>query len=435
MKHKGLAFTFALVLAGLCGWFAHTLFEGKSDSPSEDAEAEDPQVEPGAMAVAVEVENAVQGNLTVTVTTDGTVMLPPDAVATIASRASGRVLEVLAAPGQHIDRGDVLLRFEREPLQAAALRAASELKRAQSELAEFEQGGRDRTLVELRSAVETARAEQELADAQVVRLEALRQDGLVADKAVAEAHKASAQARRERNQAEQALANFESTGAELKRGTLQAQVDASAASLDDAERQVKEADVVAPADGTVASFTPRRGDQLAPGTILGTIVTGPARLWSCPLAARDAARIALGASAHGVAENGASSGTVERIVPMASASGLVEVIVRAQDAPALLAGQVVRVEIEIEQLRNVTLVPEAAVVRAADKQVVVLVADGDRAKITEVTVLGRHGDLVAVAGALRASDRVITAGGYNLPDGARVVMRVGTAGLEGEGAR
>jgi hypothetical protein len=51
----------------------------------------------------------------------------------------------------------------------------------------------------------------------------------------------------------------------------------------------------------------------------------------------------------------------------------------------------------------------------------VLVGEGDRARITEVKVLGRQGDLVAVAGDVRANERVITAGGYNLPDGAHVV--------------
>jgi RND family efflux transporter MFP subunit len=429
-----LAWLVALVLAGFCGWLAHGLLGGSRVDPEE---AESPPPEPAAMAVEVQVARAVTGNLPVTVVSDATVILPPEAAATISSRASGRVAEVLVVPGQQVNAGDLLLKFERGPLEAAVLRARSDRERAQSELLEFERGGREGTLVELRTGVEHARADRDLAEAQKKRLEALHEEGLVSDKAVAEAQTAHAQSQRELSKAEKSLAVFESSGADLKRSTEQAQVDAAAAALADAERQLAEADVVAIADGTVATLSARRGDHLEAGVVLGTLVTGSARLLSCPLTARDAARVTVGATATAFVPGAeihkqhadddhsrfdAVPGTVERIMPVASVSGLVEVIVQAQAASiALRPGVLMRVEIQVDELHDVTLVPEAAVVRAADKEVVALVDDGDLARITEVHVLGRHGDLAAIAGQVKANQRVITAGGYNLPDGAHVV--------------
>src|SRR5262249_42012049 len=219
MKPARWLWMLALLLTAVGGWYARGLLD-RTDGDSE-AEAE-PSIDPAEMAVAVEVHRVVTGNLPVTVVADGTVALPPEAAATITTRAHGRVVEVVASPGQRVRAGDLLLRFERAPLEAALLHARSELERARSELAEFENGGRERMLVELKAAVERGHADHDLAEAQQKRLEALHEQGLVSDKAVAEARALAAQARRDLGQSEQALAVFTTTGADLKHSTLQA---------------------------------------------------------------------------------------------------------------------------------------------------------------------------------------------------------------------
>ena len=88
----------------------------------------------------------------------------------------------------------------------------------------------------------------------------------------------------------------------------------------------------------------------------------------------------------------------------------------------LLPGARVFGEIELRRLSGVILVPERAVLRAADVQVVVLARDG-KALVVQVQVLGRHAGLAAIAGSVHEHDSVIVDGGYNLPDGASVVER------------
>ena len=79
-------------------------------------------------------------------------------------------------------------------------------------------------------------------------------------------------------------------------------------------------------------------------------------------------------------------------------------------------------------LHDVVLVPESAVVRTHDAQVVVL-ADAGHARVVPVSVQGRHGGLAAVAGEVREGQRVIVSGGYNLPDGAGITATEAPAAL------
>jgi len=101
-------------------------------------------------------------------------------------------------------------------------------------------------------------------------------------------------------------------------------------------------------------------------------------------------------------------------------TGLIEAVVAPDTASAgEPPGLAVSGELQLRVLHDVVLVPEAAVLRAHDAQVVVL-ADAGHARVVPVTVKGRHGGLAAVTGEVRDGQRVIVSGGYNLPDGAGI---------------
>jgi multidrug efflux pump subunit AcrA (membrane-fusion protein) len=72
----------------------------------------------------------------------------------------------------------------------------------------------------------------------------------------------------------------------------------------------------------------------------------------------------------------------------------------------------------------VVLVPASAVVRADDKTCVMAVGAGGVAKRVEVELLGRHGDVAAVKGEVKAGEQVVVEGGYNLPDGAMTTEKL-----------
>lgn len=416
-----------IVLAGLAGWMLHRFVadRGEAESATESA-----AILPEAMAAAVEVEPAAEGDLPVVLVAYGTVIAAPQAVATISSRAGGRVAEVLAAAGQAVHQGDLLLRFEPQPLAAAQARARSELKRAQGELLAYDLIDKDRLRIELESAVQRARSASDLAEAQQRRLQSLRTDGLVAEKAMVESQQAVLLAQRDVDLAKRALDGFVARGADLKRATLEAEQAAAQAALDEATRQLEEADVVAPQAGQLTALAVHRGDRLEAGVTLGTLLVGDARLVSCLITPRDLARVRVGASATWLDDRGEPrNGRVTKVVQVTSGSGSTEVLIEPATAETQpVSGDVVRVEIEVERLPHVILVPEVAVVRRADQQVVVVIGAEDRARVAEVKVLGHHAGRSAIAGEVHAGDRVATAGAYNLPDGAHVVPALSAGG-------
>jgi len=412
-----------IAAGGAAGWAVHRFTAGSS--PQEHAEAGEegaPAVAPGDMNVKVKTAAATAGDLPIVVDAVGIVRAERSASCTISSRAYGRVSEVAVAAGQTLKKGDLIIRFEPDPMRAvvAEKRAAKQL--AENQLAEFDKVGRERQIVELTTAVRNASAELRLAEAQVDRLTPLAKEKLVADKAFAEATQAAEKAKQDRDRAAQALAAYETTGAALQRNSLETTRAAAVSALEDAEAVLGAADVHATEEAQVVAINVRRGDRLEAGAPIGSLLCTQARFVVFGVTPAVARLVHANAPATWLDVDGMPmAGAVNRVVAEVNgATGLVDVVVQPdQGGPDTPPGLIVRGEIEIDRKKGAVLVPASAIVRSADHQVVAVVAD-DVAKIVPVEVLGRHGDVVAVQGAVKAGDRVVIEGAYNLPEGARV---------------
>src|SRR5262252_1931007 len=159
-----------LLLGAAAGWTVHRALH-----PAVAAENEPPE---GAHKTEVVTGTAARGDLALAETFFGVVAAAPASVRTLSSRAGGLVLAVNVAPGQQVDAGQVLLRFDPAPLQAAALAARSAFASAQNQRREFEAGGREKATAELAAAAAKAKVELQQAEADVARLQPLRADGL-----------------------------------------------------------------------------------------------------------------------------------------------------------------------------------------------------------------------------------------------------------------
>ncbi len=414
-----------VALAGLAiGWSVRAFVFPSAAAQEQGDEAAAPAIEPSKMSVRVTMTPVTRGDLPIVVVAAGVVTPAPDAERTLSSRASGRVEKVLVSAGESVKSGAVLVRFERAPLEATLAQTRAVLAQADSQLSEFEKTGRVRQTAELDAAARRATSARALADAQLARLGKLHSDGLVSDKALDEANQAAEQARAEEKLAQSAVAGFESTNAQLQHENLASARAAAEANVRDAERIVAEAEVRAPADGRITQVAARAGEKLDAGATLGRMLLTDARIVRFSVSAAVDHDVAVGAhatweDAGGVTREGHVVRTGGEID---AASGLIDVFVEPEaGAPPLSPGLTVRGEIELHRLEGVTLVPESAVVRSNDEPTVVLAGVDDTAKIVRVKVLGHHAGLVAVEGLVHAGDRVITDGGYNLPDGAHVV--------------
>jgi RND family efflux transporter MFP subunit len=316
------------------------------------------------------------------------------------------------------------LSFDKGPLEATLAQARAMLAQVDTQLGEFDKTGRVRQEAELGAAARHAKSARQLADAQLSRMEGLQADGLVSDKALAEAKQAAEQARVDEELAGAAMTGFESTNAKLEHDNLVAARAAAEANVHDAERVLADADVRAPADGRITAILAHSGEKLDAGAALGRMLLTDARIVRFSVAAAVAPDIAIGAHATWEDASGAlRSGHVVRTAgEIDSNNGLVDVFVEPESgAPPSSPGLTVRGELELRRLENVLLVPERAVVRSNDRQTVVLATAEGAAKIVPVKVLGHHGDQAAVEGEIHSGDKVIVEGAYNLPDGAHVV--------------
>ena len=441
--------TVVLLLAGIAlGWTIAALTGSTSTAPdAADSEDAAPEIAPADMDVRVTADVARRGDLPRVLVAAGVVRAAPGSRHVIGTRAGGRVVEALAAPGQQVHAGEVLLRFDPAPLLAALAQARATLAAAAGALSEFEQTGRERTQVELAAAVERTAAQLVLAEAESARRESLHADGLASDKALAESRQAAVQARADAQLARRAEEAFRTSGAEFQHATLLAEHEAARAAAAEAERMLAEAQVTAPCDGQVVEFLARPGASFDPGAPLGELLSAEGRLLVFGVTADAARRLPPDAPAWwtdglGRTHRGRLSHVAGTVDPV---TGLVDAIVVPEEPDAtpdgmpvdpqlpLPPGLAVRGELQLDLLRDALLVPERAVLRDRERQVVVI-ADGDHARIEPVTLAGRHGGQAAIEGNVRAGDLVLIDGGYNLPDGAHLGEVLREARGEGQAA-
>lgn len=82
--------------------------------------------------------------------------------ATLGSKVGGRVVEVLVTEGDTVHPGDVLIRLDREPLEARLREAQADLERARQKQLELENGSRPQEIQRAQAQLDDARHRWEL---------------------------------------------------------------------------------------------------------------------------------------------------------------------------------------------------------------------------------------------------------------------------------
>ena len=120
-------------------------------------------------------------------------------------------------------------------------------------------------------------------------------------------------------------------------------------------------------------------------------------------------------------------GWVKRTSPEAqSGSGLYPVVVGLPEDSGILPGTYVEGRFQVSRQQSVVVIPSNVVVYRGDTQSV-YIADGNKAKLTQITTgEGREGRVVVTSG-LKAGDALITSGNRVLYDGAEIIRKVDLA--------
>ncbi|HET7608238.1 MAG TPA: HlyD family efflux transporter periplasmic adaptor subunit [Gammaproteobacteria bacterium] len=186
------------------------------------------------------------------------------------------VLRWHAAEGDRVEAGAPLLELDARRQDARIAEAESELKMAEARLAELAHGARIETIDAARANLSRARAAQEDAETEYMRVAELRKRELVAQSVVDQALAARNQRRAETSQAEAQLR-------ELTQGTRPEQIEqasaavaAARAALETLKLTRERLTVRAPRAGRVDALPFHPGDQPPVGAELVSMLVGDA---------------------------------------------------------------------------------------------------------------------------------------------------------------
>jgi RND family efflux transporter MFP subunit len=307
------------------------------------------------------------------ITASGTVAAWQEA--SVSSRSSGLpVVAILADVGDHVQKGQLLARFDDSTLQAEVARAEAALAQSQARLEEA-RSNRDRAL--------------ELGQSSLLS----RQDVL--------------------------KATTSATAAE-------AEVSQSRALLRTARLALAHARVLAPDAGVISSRSIALGAVAQPGTELFRLIRQGRLEWRVELTAQQLVLVKPGVTAAvRTLQGGTVKGTVRSVAPSLDVSTRTGIAyVDLEPSPAVRASMYLQGDLQLGEQTAVT-VPSASVI-IRDGRSYVAALEGNRVKLLAVTTGIRSGDRVEITRGVVAGAMVAVRGAGFLNDGD--VVRVVTAG-------
>ena len=215
-----------------------------------------------------------------------------------------------------------------------------------------------------------------------------------------------------------------------KGGISQSEVDAAYAKLKTAEASLRSSQstlqrtsLKANIDGIVSARNVEPGEIAEAGVPLLSIVDPREMEAELMVSKKDIMKINKNTPVEIYVDGKKHIGWVKRTSPEAqSGSGLYPVVVGLPEDSGILPGT-----FQVSRQQSVVVIPSNVVVYRGDTQSV-YIADGNKAKLTQITTgEGREGRVVVTSG-LKAGDALITSGNRVLYDGAEIIRKVDLAG-------
>jgi HlyD family secretion protein len=395
----------------LCLMFAAGCGNGKAKEAAAGAE----------VPIPVQVETARRGPLDRIIVADA--VLYPLNQANVTPKISAPVRRVLVSRGDHVKAGQLLAELENRDLASAASETRSQYDQAQAAY----QATTGATMLDekTKAQADVTYAQQSLEAAKKVyenRTELVKQ-GALAQKLADDAKVAMVQAQSQFDTVQRHLQTLSSVGQVEQIRGAQAQVEAAKAHYESANVQVSYAEVRSPIAGIVSDRSVYAGEMAASGTPIVSIIDISQVVARTNVSVKDASFIKVGSPATIPGPEGDIAGKVVVVSPAVDPSTTtVEVWVQAPNpGERLKPGGTVHVTIKAETLKDVVIVPSAALLNFEEggQKVMVVGADG-LAHERRITVGVRQGDNVEIATGVQEGEKVVVSGGLGLEDKAKV---------------
>jgi HlyD family secretion protein len=395
---------------------------------------------PGGFSIPVSAAPLTKGTIAQTFSLTGSVV--PLLKADLSSVASGTVLAVNAQIGQHVSKGDLLVKIDDGPLRAQLQAAQASLESARARLAQTHANSTG-DVASTDAGLEAARAANQTAQLNLKRNEMLLREGFVSQSAVDQAWSGAMAAQAQLRSAEVAAQNAQLTprSASAARANLQnaqAEVDVAQSQVTLIQAQLAQTDVRAPFDGTVTWRHVDPGSLASPNTTLMEVAQLDPVYVDAGISSDQLPYVRLGTSATVTVPtipNRSWHGTVTYL-NLAAEPGSLTYLARIRIANpdlTLRSGMVGDVEIVQARKSGVIVAPRAAVFQT-DAGMSMFVIDGGKAKQVPVDVGLQNDQQMEVAGpGLKAGVMAILNHAATLQPG-MPVMVLPTQGAPGSAA-
>lgn len=345
--------------------------------------------------------------------------------ATVRTRTSGVVQQILVQPGDRVNPGTVIAILDDADQRLAVAEARARLAQARSELARLEVGTRQEIIAQRQAEVQAAQAREQENQDNSERTRSLVDTGALSRRALVEAESRTDAARGERMQAQAELAEATAGPTREEIDAQRANVAAAQSTLNQAQLAWQRTRIKALASGVVQTRRVSSGDLVESGDEIATKVNGNQLdvFLEVPESLSGSVRAGMPVTlAARALPNWHGRATLTGIVPSADAASRQQrVRVRLSNPPAnLLPGMAVQAELQLPSDTPSFVVPRDALTRREDRWLVFAVADG-RARQLEVELVADMGEKMAIANPqLRPGQAIVVRGGDGLRDQAAV---------------
>ena len=372
----------------------------------------------------VQVETVRKGPIDHVVTADA--VLYPVNQAAVTAKISSPVKRVLVNRGDHVKAGQLIVELESADLAATANESKSLYDQAQAALQTVTGAtvveDKGRATADLQSAQQVLEAAKRVYDSRV----ALQSQGALAQRLVDDAKVALVQAQSANDTAKRHLDTLNSVAQREQIRAAQATADATKAHYENSTVQLSYGKITSPISGIVSDRPVYPGEMPASGMPLLSIVDTSSVVARANVPVKEASAIQVGRPATITGPDGDVAGKVTVVSPAVDPNTTtVEVWVQAPNPEGKLKpGTSVRVAIKAETLQDVTLVSTSALLNSDEGgQIVMVVTPDNVAHQKKVSVGIRQGINVEIVSGVNEGDKVVTAGGLGLDDGAKVVIK------------
>jgi multidrug efflux pump subunit AcrA (membrane-fusion protein) len=381
-----------------------------------------PEKEPTPL-VSVQVDAAQKGPVEQTVSAEGVVF--PQQQAILSPKITSTIKQFLVQRGSRVKKGQVLAVLENADLSAAAQESKGEFEQAEA-------GYTTTTVASLPQEIQKAELDAAAAkaafDAQQKVYESRRElfdQGAVPRRDLDAAQVALAQARTQFEVAQRQLADLQRVGQRQSYKSAEGQLTAAKGKYLGATAQLSYSEIRSPIDGVVTDRPQYAGELATANVPILTVMDTSTLIVKAHVAQSDAATLKIGNAAQ-IEVAGASEPVAAKVTLVSPAldpgSTTVEVWVQSNKPSfELRPGMTAQLLMTARAAKDALTVPASAVFKNEDGSEYVVVAMPDNHAAIKTVQIGIRGkERVQVTSGLNVGEKVITSGGYALPDKTQV---------------